>query len=261
MKVKNLLIGIYVLLGFSSFALPKASREIYEIRVYSLKTNDQVMKLDNYLKMSYITVMHKMDVKHVGVFKVIGFDTASVKKIYVITPYKNIDQWKKLTNQMMNDQDYNQSASSFINAAADKAAYDRMEIILTEAFPLHTTLELPGLKGNKTDRVFELRSYESPTDHLFERKVTMFNKGDEIGLFKKLNFNAIFYSSVIAGPKMPNLMYMVSFESIADRDEHWKQFGNSPEWKNISTMPIYENKVSVSHIDSILMHATEYSDI
>lgn len=261
MNLKNLLICICLFIAGEGFAVPKSGAEIYEIRVYSMKNNDQVATLDNYLKTSYLTTMHKLGIKHVGVFKVIGYDTALVKKVYVLTPFKNIEDWKKVSDRMKNDVEYNQSAASFINSLPNKAPYERMEIILTEAFPLHTNLELPMLKGSKTERVFELRSYESPTEHLFERKVTMFNKGDEIGLFKKLNFNAIFYSSVIAGPRMPNLMYMISFENTTDRDEHWKQFGNSPEWKNISTMPLYENKVSVSHIDSILMHATEYSDI
>lgn len=86
----------------------------------------------------------------------------------------------------------------------------------------------------------------------------MFNQGDEIGLFKKLNFNAIFYSEVIAGSRMPNLMYMTSFENKADRDEHWKTFGNDPYWKKLSAEPEYQN--NVSHIDMTFLYAADYSD-
>ena len=50
------------------------------------------------------------------------------------------------------------------------------------------------------------------------------------------------------------------FESVEKRNAQWKVFGNDPQWKDISTRPENENKVSVSHIDSILMHSTEYSD-
>ena len=89
----------------------------------------------------------------------------------------------------------------------------------------------------------------------------MFNEGGELTLFKRLNFSAVFYASVLSGSKMPNLMYMTIFENMAEHDAHWKAFVNSPEWKSLSAMPEYENKVSVSHIDSILMHPTEYSDI
>ena len=58
---------------------------------------------------------------------------------------------------------------------------------------------------------------ESATEKNLKIKVQMFNQGDEIGLFKRLNFNAIFYSEVISGSKMPNLMYMTSFENKAAR--------------------------------------------
>ena len=86
----------------------------------------------------------------------------------------------------------------------------------------------------------------------------MFNEGDEVGLFKRLNFNAIFYAEVVAGGKMPNLMYMTSFENMADRDAHWKSFGSDPAWKKLSAMPEYKN--NVSHIDIMFLRPTDYSD-
>ena len=66
------------------------------------------------------------------------------------------------------------------------------------------------------------------------------------------------YAEVIAGGNMPNLIYMTSFENLADRDAHWKTFGNDPEWKKLSSDPIYQH--NVSKIDIILMKAASYSD-
>ena len=119
-------------------------------------------------------------------------------------------------------------------------------------------MQLPDLKGEKKNRVYELRSYESATEKIFTNKVRMFNDGDEIGLFKKLNFNAVFYSEVLAGSKMPNLMYMTCFENMADRDAHWKTFVDDPYWKKLSTMPEYQH--NVSHIDITFLRPVEYSD-
>jgi hypothetical protein len=133
-----------------------------------------------------------------------------------------------------------------------------METILLRAFPLAPQMQLPSLQSAKKERVYELRSYESPTEKKFENKVQMFNLGDEIGLFKRLNFNAIFYSEVILGSKMPNLMYMTSFENKAARDEHWKTFVSDPYWKNLSSMPEYQN--NVSHIDINFLYPADYSD-
>lgn len=86
----------------------------------------------------------------------------------------------------------------------------------------------------------------------------MFNEGGEIDLFKSLNFNAVFYAEVVAGSHTPNLMYMTSFENKADRDAHWKSFVESPVWKKLSSMLIYQN--NVSHIDIIFLQAMDYSD-
>ena len=126
--------------------------------------------------------------------------------------------------------------------------------IITSKFKLTKEVE----KAAKNERVYELRSYESATEKIFQNKVHMFNEGDEIGLFKRLNFNAIFYAEVVAGSKMPNLMYMTSFENMADRDAHWKSFGSDPVWKKLSAMSEYKN--NVSHIDIMFLRPTDYSD-
>jgi hypothetical protein len=45
---------------------------------------------------------------------------------------------------------------------------------------------------------------------------------------------------------MPNLEYMVVFKDTTSRNEHWKAFGGSPEWKQISVDPKYRNNISVN---------------
>ena len=86
----------------------------------------------------------------------------------------------------------------------------------------------------------------------------MFNAGGEVVLFEELGFNAVFYAEVLSGDKMPNLMYMTTFKNQESRDEHWKAFGSAPKWKEISSMPKYQN--NVSHIDRMYLYPTEYSD-
>ena len=129
---------------------------------------------------------------------------------------------------------------------------------MLKAFSFAPFLNLPKLNGPKSDRVYELRSYESATEKIHQKKVQMFNEGGEIAIFKQLNFNAVFYASVIAGSSMPNLMYMTSFENRADREAHWKSFSVAPEWKKLSALPEYQNTVSKN--TQIFLRAAEYSD-
>ena len=86
----------------------------------------------------------------------------------------------------------------------------------------------------------------------------MFNAGGEISIFKKLNFNAVFYGGVVAGSRMPNLMYLTCFENMPERDAHWKSFTDDADVKKLFAADEYKNNVSKA--DIILMRATAYSD-
>jgi len=135
-----------------------------------------------------------------------------------------------------------------------------METILLEAFPDMPHHAVPAaLQGPKAERVYELRSYEGPTEKYFANKVHMFNEGGEIPLFQRLGFNAGFYASVLPGSHMSNLMYMTSFDNMAARDQHWKTFSADPAWKQLSSSP--QSQHNVSHIDIVFLHPTDYSDL
>jgi hypothetical protein len=86
----------------------------------------------------------------------------------------------------------------------------------------------------------------------------MFVAGDEVALFKRLGFNAVFYADVLAGGYMPNLMYMTTFADQQSHDDHWKAFVDSHEWKRLSTLPEYQHNVSKN--TKFLLRPTEYSD-
>ncbi len=236
----------------------KNERAFYQITVYHYNSADQEKVLDNYLQNALLPALHRLGLMHIGVFKALANDTAASKLLYVFAPISSLDNIIKIPAKLNEDKQYLTAGAEYINAVYTAPPYQRKETILLLAFPLAPQMTLPMLKAEKKDRVYELRSYESATENIFRNKVQMFNDGDEIGLFKKLNFNAVFYSGVIAGNKMPNLMYMTTFENMADRDAHWKDFGNDPYWKKLSSMPQYQN--NVAHIDITFLRPTDYSD-
>jgi hypothetical protein len=237
-----------------------AQKDIYEIRVYKLKSADQVNATDNFLKDAYLPALHRLGIQNIGVFKPISNDTAVYKQIYVIVPYGSLDAWQSTKSKLETDPVFYATGKAFLDADTSHLPFLRVESSILEAFPDQPKLIPTTLKSNP-DAVYELRSYESPTKVLHETKVKMFNAGGEIILFKRLDFQAIFYADVLSGSRMPNLVYMIAFTNAAARDEHWKAFGSSPEWKNISTDPKYRNNISVNHIDSYLMRRTAYSDL
>lgn len=234
------------------------SSSYYTLQVYHLTTTDQINLVENFLKSAYLPALHRAGIATVGVFKPVANDTATDKKVIVFTPYASLQQFEKTTQQLRSDITLEQLAPAYVNAPYNSPPYTRYETILLQAFKDMPAAEVPRLTSAKAARIYELRSYEGPTEKLYQNKVHMFNEGGEVPLFKRLNFNAVFYASVLAGARMPNLMYMTSFENMADREAHWKSFGDDPEWKTLSKKPEYQN--NVSHIDITFLTPTEYSD-
>lgn len=236
----------------------KDTQQFYQIKIYHLKNNDQIQMVDKYLQSAYLPALHRAGINQIGVFKPIANDTAVTKFIYVLIPFSSADEWLQMDKILNKDIVYQTEAKSFIEAASTNAPYERVESVLLEAFTGQPKMVLPSQKNS--DRVFELRSYESPTDNLHAKKMAMFNTGGEIQIFNRLGFNPVFYAKVLSGSHMPNFMYMPVFDNVQQRDIQWKKFGEDAQWKDISTRPENENKVSVSHVDSIIMHSTDYSD-
>lgn len=235
-----------------------AKQQYYELRIYKTVSEDQDSRLDQYLQNALLPALHRSGIQKAGVFKTTG-DTSSIHKLFVLIPYHSLNDFENIESKLQKDSKYLADGSEYINASFDRVPYQRIEKILLKAFPGLSGLQAPKLKADKKDRIYELRSYEGPTEQYYRTKVKMFVTGDEIGLFKRLNFNAVFYAEVLAGRSMPNLMYMTSFENMADRDAHWKSFGKDPQWVKLTADKQYDN--TVSHMDTYFLHPTDYSDL
>lgn len=260
MNSKKSLAGILVLFMLI-FALNStlSARDYYQIKVYTLKDTVQEATVDRYLKDAYLPALHKAGIKKVGVFKSITEDKAAGTKVFVFIPLKNLNQIEKIEAKLTKDIQYQSNGSEYINASWKTPPYLRMESILLKAFAEMPAYRIPTHTTPPGEQIYELRSYEGPTEKMWRKKVEMFNEGGEVAIFHKLNFQEVFYAEVISGSAMPNLMYLTTFSNMKSHDEHWKAFRNDPDWKKLSGLEKYKN--TVSHSDKYLMHPTDYSDI
>ena len=255
-KRASILIVIFIL-SFSS-SIFAASRDYYQIQVYRLTGKVQEEKVDNFLKNAYLPALHRAGIAKVGVFKPIESDTTSGKRIYIWIPFTSPDHFAKIQDVLASDKEYQTKGIDFLGAPFDNAPFFRKESILLKAFQDAPNYFIPNHKTAPSERIYELRSYEGPTENLFRQKVKMFNEGGEIKLFKSLDFNAVFYAEVISGSTMPNLMYLTTFADMPAHDAHWDAFRAHPDWKALSALPEYKNTVSKSV--KLLLRPTDYSD-
>ncbi|MDM8173244.1 NIPSNAP family protein [Olivibacter sp. 47] len=69
----------------------------------------------------------------------------------------------------------------------------------------------------------------------------------------------VFFGEVIAGDRLPRITYMLTCNSMEERDKGWSAFGADPEWKKLLADPQYAN--TISKISNSFLIPTPYSQV
>lgn len=259
--MKTVRISLLLMLCFyiNTISAQEKNRQFYQLKTYTFSTDEQLEQTDDFLKNAYLPALKRQNIGNIGVFKPKTYaPNDTLQRTILLIPFASLEAFEALETQLLNDITFQRDGADFITAAHDKQPYVRIGSILLKAFEDMPMLKPSPLQSERKDRIYELRSYQSPTLAYHQNKLEMFNAGGEVTLFDDLGFNAVFYSSVLSGPDMPNLVYMVTFKDEASRDAHWKAFSDSPIWQKLSALPKYQD--NVSHIDSVFLYPTDYSD-
>ena len=120
---------------------------------------------------------------------------------------------------------------------------------------------MPAQTAGKAPRIFELRIYESPSEKAHLKKVEMFETLGEIEIFKRTGLTPVFFGRMIAGPKMPCLVYMLVHDSLAAREKSWSAFVGDAEWAKLRQTPGYGDADIVSNITTWLLRPSAASQI
>jgi len=233
-------------------------RLYYELRRYQLVDGPQKKICDAFFQNALIPAANRAGIAPVGVFNLtVGSGTPAM---YVLLPSASLDALVNLEAHLANDAQYMSAGTAFLSAPAVAPAYQRIESQLMIAFEKIPGITLPAATANNAARLFELRTYESPSDLDHKRKVEMMQSGEE-KIFDKAGFTQVFYGDTLIGGHLPNLTYMLSFENLAARDQHWTAFGTSPDWKAMQANPRYAFEDIVSNISNFILTPAPYSQI
>jgi NIPSNAP len=237
---------------------PAGVRDYYLLRRYHLLSGPQGELTHKFAREALIPALNKLGISPVGAFGVeIGPESPS---LYLLMPSASLETLANLEAHLCADAAYLNAGAAFVNAPAQQPPFVRVESSLMIAFEGHPHLTLPPEAARHGARVFELRTYESPTDQDHRRKVEMFNSG-EFDVFEKAGFWQIFYGDTLVGARQPNLTYMIGFANLADRDRLWAAFASEPGWKKLTGSPRFNFEDIVSSITNRLLSPTDYSQI
>jgi NIPSNAP len=233
-------------------------REYYEIRRYHLQTGPQIKLTETYLSDALIPALNRLGIAPVGAFHLdIGPETPT---LYLLLPCSKIETLVTAELQLAHDEQFMKAAEPFWNASAMAPAFQRIESSLHVAFEGWPKLTPPATTAEHRKRIFQLRTYESPSSQAHVRKVEMFHHG-EFEIFRSAGFGQVFYGDTLIGPRMPNLTYMLSFADMNDLNAKWDVFRADPAWSKLKTLPRYSFEEIVSNISNLILSPATYSQI
>lgn len=249
----------------------QTKREFYELRAYMLKPDKQKLTED-YLRDALIPALGRLGVGPVGVF----LDAPELNPppaakpgqppppappappaLYVLIRYTSLDQIAMVATRLAGDAEYQKAGAAYLRVPSSEPVYDRIESSLLLAFEGMPALEAPG----KQERIFQLRTYESHSESAGKKKIEMFNKAGEIAIFRRCGQKPVFFAETIAGLRMPNLTYMLTFPNDDARKEAWGKFRTDPQWLKLRAMDEYADKNIVSKIWNRILKPASYSQI
>lgn len=233
-------------------------REYYELRKYKLRSGAGQRITDHYVSQALIPALNRLGMSPIGAFTLdVGPETPT---LYLLIPSTSAETLVSMETRLTGDDEYRKTGEPFLTAAAAQAPFDRIESSLMIAFEGWPKLVVPPPTAQKGERVFQLRTYESPTIRDHQVKVDMFHHG-EFEFFRRAGFWQVFYGDKLIGSRLPNLTYMLSYPSIGDMKRLWNAFSNDPDWKKLSSSPKYSFEPIVTNVDNLVLNPTSYSQI
>jgi len=240
--------------GLSARAEEKPmEREYYEHRTYHLPPGGRNGAIHAFLENAAIPAWNRAGVGPVGVFT--GVYGGEWTDIEVLLPHPTFASIAAVREALLADEAYLDAGTEFLNTPASAPRFVRYESNLMLAFTQMPRLVAP----EKKDRIFELRVYESHSEKFAKKKIEMFNEGGEIAIFLETGLTPVFFGETIAGNRMPNLTYMLTFDNMAAREANWATFVASEKWKALSGDPQYAD--TVSNIHSRILKPLPYSQV
>jgi hypothetical protein len=229
-------------------------RDYYQLQLYHLDTDEQRQGFDAFARQAAIPALNRLGISPVGVF----YPQTDLSPVYVLLRHPSLESVTTLVQQLGGDQEFLERGAAFLDAPADKPAYRRMESSLLAAFRGMPRLETPVKSAG---RICQLRIYESPSVKTGQKKIEMFNDAGEIEIFRRVGLNPVFFGEALVGSKLPNLTYMLMFESEDAMKAGWKKFGGDPDWQRLRGMDEYADRNILSGITNLLLKPAEYSQI
>ena len=177
-------------------------KQVLELRTYTLVDEEAEAKLDAYLEKALVPALGRQGLGPIGVFDQAS-DAESVQVMLLIAGPTS-ESVTGASAKLLEDPQYQLDAKDYLATPPKQPLIQRIRSELLLSFDCWPQVKVPAQKTASKERLFELRVYESPTEHYGNLKVEMFNAG-EVPIFLDCGIIPVFMGQalILATPSEP----------------------------------------------------------
>jgi hypothetical protein len=237
-------------------AAAAAKPSIFELRYFRLRNGGQVSRTTEFLGKYLLAAAQRLGIGPLGFFSAVIAEQSPF--VLALISYPSFDAMADAAERISADKDFQKGFEQYNSPG--ELSYIRMENSILRGFASMPSIVVPPVEGRRGPRIFELRTYEANSVQASRRKIRMFEEG-EIGIFRRLGMNPVFFGETIVGTNLPNLTYMLAYDSLAAREELWAKFARDEEWQKMRSQPEVADALIVSNISNAILRPLPFSQI
>ncbi len=213
-----------------------------EVQKFLMDSPEKVKALTDFARETLMPELKKMNVGPFGMAVaepgMNGKDADSAQReLFFFIPYASLFQAMIVRDALGGNTSVGEKYMAYKKDFTSKnPGFTSLESTLLKNFKMMPKVEVPSLAE---ERILQLRYYRSFDWERNVRKISMFEEGGELELFRRFGLAPVFFGDAVFGAFLPNMTYMLSFENQEKKDAAWKLFVDSPEWKKLSGDPLY----------------------
>jgi hypothetical protein len=246
------------LLATQAQAAADTPRTFLELATWRLHNSDeaQLKRVTDYLETGRFPALTRAGCRPIAALSnLIGPDGPA---ILVITQYASLAAMQQTLAALEADEAHQKALQTL--SSGPGLPFVTIESSLLQSLAVIPAPVLPTDAATRPPRIFELRTYQSQSFTARQKKAAMFNSG-EISIFQRLGMRPVFIGESVIGSHQPNITYMLSFDSLAEREKHWQAFSNDPEWKKLSAPPELKDAQIVANISNTILRPLPFSPL
>ncbi len=240
-----------------SGAAPSTEKHIrfYALDFFQLKNGTQPARIHEYLKNTMIPALRRAQAGPVLVLEAVM--APHMPQVAVLIGGSSFDDLWTINTRVSTDAVFNKGLATW--EKGDEPAFETQNSMVLEAAKYSPEL-VPDKEPREKPRLFELRVYHSPTWRQLSALHERF-AGPEIQIFHRVGIHPVLYTSTVVGPNMPNLTYLIPFDSLDAREKAWAKFQTDPEWIKVRQESIDKYGQISSIMQISLYKAAPYSPV